>query len=97
MTRVEPEFFDIYEPNEILVVLNSDFICFVTIKCSELSIQVAKLINNEENIVWTLSGNQANAWYQRSVKIGRTTRPFQVDILATRSFDVIGESSSCTF
>ncbi|XP_078483553.1 MAM and LDL-receptor class A domain-containing protein 1 isoform X3 [Ciona intestinalis] len=55
------------------------------------TLQVNKKINGQDNIMWSLVGNQANAWYQAIVKLGRTNTPFQIDVTATRSFDVLGD------
>ncbi|XP_076802493.1 MAM and LDL-receptor class A domain-containing protein 1-like [Clavelina lepadiformis] len=55
------------------------------------TLQVNKRINDEDNVVWSLSGNQADAWYQGIVKLGRVNRPFKIDITATRSYDVLGD------
>ena len=53
--------------------------------------QVSKLIGGIDNIVFSLVGNQANEWRQAIVPIGVNEKPFQIDISAIRSYDVLGK------
>ena len=40
--------------------------------------------------MFSLVGNQGDGWLQAIVRIGRNERPFQIDITAIRSYDVLG-------
>ena len=52
--------------------------------------QVSKLIRGYDNIMFSLTGSQANEWRQAIVRIGRNEAPFQIDIAAVRSYDILG-------
>jgi len=52
---------------------------------------VNKRINNIDNTVWSTYDNQGDEWHRGTVRLGRNVRPFQIDISATRSFDVLGK------
>lgn len=52
-----------------------------------VSIKVGGRVTN----IWTLLGNQGNAWKQGIVDIGRINGPFQLLIQAKRSYSVIGD------
>lgn len=53
-----------------------------------------KKIDEEYNVIWSLTGNQSNAWYQTSVRVGRVSRPFSLVISATRNFDILGNEGT---